>query len=167
MRCEDNINWTACECVIHHHASVCKSYAMDVPYKEILQQAYLIALSAKESWDPELSKLQTWMDRQLKGRLMKSLRGSQSIEYVEEATASYSFDPARIIEFKDMLMSLSPDAHAIVELVLKDNLPKEIGVDTNASPRKIRGRLSAYLNEKGMAWNRIWSAFRELRTLCA
>jgi hypothetical protein len=71
-------------------------------------------------------------------------------EYIDEYTSNLSYNPERILINKESLLSMSQAAKEVVNYIIKENIYE-------------KQELKQKLRTNGFAWNKIQTAFCELR----
>jgi len=157
--------------LIKKHAGKCyRISGKSIPYSEILQQAYLIAYNSLASWIPDKGSEPAWVEYNLKTRLGKLIKKENKSPInnddfgLEDFTLNMSYDPERIAIFKDSIENLSNDAKEILHFILNNNMVEELNIESNSSPREIRGSIVRYFSKK-IPYKRTQRAIRELKQI--
>jgi len=120
--------------------------------EEIDSTANLIMLEAIKTFDAEKGRnLKSWVGFMLHRNLKKLFCYEMNLdEYLDEFTGNFSYNPERILMTKESILSMSQAAKEIIGYVFKESIYE-------------KKELKEKLRTNGFAWNKIQTAFCELR----
>jgi RNA polymerase sigma factor (sigma-70 family) len=123
-----------------------------------------------QEYDPEVSELSTFVWVCCRNQMiieLNKLRRERNMLSIEEEgfTEPTSFDPEERHQFlAELFSTLSQESQEVVSMVLKS--PEEIfSLSESMKPKMLRGALVQVLREKDWSWPKIWSSFREIKSV--
>ena len=128
-------------------------------YNEVLSEAYIIMTDAVQSWDPVKGRaLQSWIAFMIHRNLKKILFNDPMLISIEDENAMTQINPEQIYLEYEKLRSLSKLSQDILSMVYKGEIESK-----NENRNSIKAAIKNKLREKGIAFNKIQSAFHELK----
>jgi methylaspartate ammonia-lyase len=129
-------------------------------YEEILDVALNSMIKALETYNPKKERtLNSWIAFIAHRELRKNFKKyTPEFEFIDYLTETNIYDPERICMFKETMENLSETAKYTVHMLLNG----DISFANNKN--EIKRNIKTKLREKGYAWNKIQSAFSELKT---
>ncbi len=136
-------------------------------FDDLLSEACVAYLRAEKDFDPEIGKKSTFMwsvvNNELSTIINKTAYKNEHEIYMDDFDFPYEQTPEQVIiqeeGFSELMSSLSDGAREICALILNEPdifLPLD-------KPRECRGVIAKELRARQWGWNKIWSAFRELK----
>ena len=121
---------------------------------EIIGEVNLAAVEAMQTFQENRGRmLDSWIAFMAHRALNKRFYEEPDfLEYFSDMSVSYAMDPERICLAKEAIMSVSQAAKEAVRIVFVDQVFEKQEIKNN-------------LRKKGFAWNKIQTAFCELRRL--
>ena len=129
-----------------------------------------VFMDARRTHNPMKGRFSTYLFKALRNEFAREVNGrdvqmgfrGEELEQGEVQAPVTWMNPARIIEIKDQIDSMSEDARTITNIFLES--PAEVlRITGQESPREIRGILIKFLHVRGWGWSRIYQTLKEVK----
>ena len=119
---------------------------------EVTAEANLAMIEAINTFDPEKGRnLKSWVGFMVHRSLRKTFQFQvEHLQYIDDLSCSRALDPERIYILKETINSFSKAAKEVITIILQN-------------PVSRKSEIKSQLRKQGFAFNKIQTAFTELR----
>lgn len=134
-------------------------HTTNLPFEDLQAVTYLAFTEARIQYKPDKAKFTTFLHHHTTRSLI-DYSNKESRKRVEEAgQTTHYHDPAKTVEFRDTLLSLSQEAQVVCAMIFES--PAEFL--KQGAPKLSRGLVKDRLREMGYPWSVIWNSFHEIK----